>query len=444
MLFRSTTGLLELDTDITEITDPGITALLNASQAKETGDAALTAATTAAASALTVVNNLDLSTLAVTAVEAVGDGMTVVTPADVDAPTTAEIASELAGLRALVTTAAAASVLDISTLDLTDATDVNTLVTDATTALTSLTGYDTDATTTQTAFDAGIATLKTNIEAVAYNTDDATTLAALEVIVDAAETAGFISTADNAAIITAFGDDATVDADFATPATLTAALAAASTAVDTNNQINELDAIVDTLDVANALNTFSDLVDVYDAAAAANPLTLALATAEAAVETAQDDIDDLAEAVADLADATALVTEMTALQTAISDAQTAFTDNDFAAPVTLATGTNYATAADDIFLADDSVATSTIANFNLLGTDTLYIGTDFTFNDGALATDGNNAVLEVFLSEVGGNAVITMESEVFSSNSSDSEVVITLTGVAMADVTIADGFVTVA
>lgn len=414
---NATTGLLELATGITETTNPGITALLNASQAKETGDEALVDATAAAASALEVVNNLDLNTAATTAIEAVGAGMTVVTPADAQVTTdTTAVTTAATNLATAVTNAdvvvlATGGTVDAGTIVMAD-DGTATATVDSGTPITLL---QLNATTGAVEIGAGLVADAGGLVAALIAASQAKEDADADLVVSTA-----------AAALTQADLDAATTADDAADAAVTAATTA-DTAADT------------------AVTDFAALVATYTAAAAAtNPLTTALATAEAGVETAQDDIDDLAEAVADLDAATALVTEMTELQDAITAAQDAFTDNDFAAPVTLTTGTNYATAADDIFLIDDAVATSTIANFNLLGADTLYIGTDFTFNDGVLADDGDNAVLEVFLSEVAGNAVITMESEVFSSNSTDAEVVITLTGVDMADVTIANGFVTVA
>lgn len=105
-------NVLKLATDVTETTNPGVTALLSASIAKEAADAAMTSATAAEAAALSVVNNLDLSPAAVTALEAVAGAMTVVTLADGALPTQAQIATEIAGLNALLQTALADEAYD--------------------------------------------------------------------------------------------------------------------------------------------------------------------------------------------------------------------------------------------------------------------------------------------------------------------------------------------
>jgi hypothetical protein len=425
IVVNGTSGLLELATGITETTNPGITALLTASQAKETGDAELVSATSAAASALTVVNNLDLNTNAITAVEAVGDGMKVVTPADINAPTTAEIAQETAGLAGVATTTQ--STLDAAT---TADTDAGTAVADAADALdaavsgANVAELDTgEKIATGTIAVAADGTAQANLGAglvdlIVLNADGVTLEIASGLVADAG---GLVD-----ALIAASQTQEDADAAKVITASDLTDATTADTAADT------------------AVSDFAALVATYDGFATTNPLTGLLATATTGVETAQTNIDDLGEALADLTAASSLVADMTALDDAITAAETAITDAGYASPVTLVTGTNFATAEDDIFLADSSVATSAVANFNLLGSDVLYVGTDFTLNEGVLATDGDNSVLEVFLSEVGGNAVITLETSVFSSNSTDAEAAITLTGVAMADVTIADGFVTVA
>jgi hypothetical protein len=426
IVVNGTSGLLELATGITETTNPGITALLTASQAKETGDAELVSATSAAASALTVVNNLDLNTNAITAVEAVGNGMKVVTPADISAPTTAEIAQETAGLAGVATTTQ--STLDAAT---TADTDAGTAVADAADALdaavsgANVAELDTgEKIATGTIAVAADGTAQANLDAaglvdlIVLNADGVTLEIASGLVADAG---GLVD-----ALIAASQTQEDADAAKVITASDLTDATTADTAADT------------------AVSDFAALVATYDGFATTNPLTGLLATATTGVETAQTNIDDLGEALADLTAASSLVADMTALDDAITAAETAITDAGYASPVTLVTGTNFATAEDDIFLADSSVATSAVANFNLLGSDVLYVGTDFTLNEGVLATDGDNSVLEVFLSEVGGNAVITLETSVFSSNSTDAEAAITLTGVAMADVTIADGFVTVA
>ena len=72
----------------------------------------------------------------------------------------------------------------------------------------------------------------------------------------------------------------------------------------------------------------------------------------------------------------------------------------------------------------------------------LFIGTDYILNTGKLDA-GNDAVLEVFLTQSGSDTIVTMETKAFGSNSADAEVLITLTGVTVADVSLANGIITV-
>lgn len=497
-------GDLALVDGIDETTNPGVTALLNASIAFEAGQAAAAAAATAETAALEVVNNLDLNAAAVTALEAVGAGMTVVTPADVDAPTQAEIAAEVTGLAALATTAATtaaltaaaagaaaaddaaaaaavtaatttqatldAAIVADNTADAQVVTDTAAVATAATALAAAVLAADTgegDTVNTDATISPGTIVVGENggitatvegvvNQIVAMNVAGTITLAASFDAPDAnvvalvaasqakedadvdlfASTAAAVTTQNalDAAILADTAADALVVSTAATAALTDAAALAAAAAVDATAAA---DAAADVAD-------FDVLVAAYDAAAATNPLLTALTTAEGAVDTAQDDVDALADAVADLADATADVAALADLNDAITAAEDAFIDAGYEVPVTLVAGANIATADSDIFLADDSVAGASITNFSLLGDDTLFIGTDFTYNAGDIADEGVNTVLEVFLTEVAGSTVITMETELWSSNSADAENTITLTGVALADVTLADGFITVA
>jgi hypothetical protein len=100
-----------------------------------------------------------------------------------------------------------------------------------------------------------------------------------------------------------------------------------------------------------------------------------------------------------------------------------------------------ATAASDIFVA--SKADATISLFNLLGTDSLYIGSQYTLNTGKLTT-GNNAVLEAFVAQSGSDTTIKLEKTAFGSNAATPEVItITLTGVDATKVHLTNGIITV-
>lgn len=422
-------GKLVLVTNITEKTNPGVTALLNASIAKENADKAVVDATTAQTAAQKVVNDLDLTAGAKTALANVAGAMTVVKLAEGAMPTASQIQTEVTGLQALATTAQ-------TTADATNAVALRATSDAAATAVTTVT--------------TGVNALKAAISGVTFGADEATTEGAVAALTADAVTDGFISAADKTAIDTAF-NDALTDA-----ASLTAAVTAATGAADANNNINErtatataADAAADAAeaadtaaaDAAQAVTDFQNLVNLYNTAAATNPLAAALETAQTGVKTAEDAIKTLTEKVADLTNAQALVTELGKLNDAIDAAKEAFTDNDFTLPVTVSAGSNLATASSDIFVAGS--ADGSITNFGLLGDDSLYIGSDYTLNTNAEGKNGNNSVLEVFLIQDGNDTKVVLETETWSSNSTDDEVVITLVGVSVDDLKLDNGLITI-
>jgi len=197
-------------------------------------------------------------------------------------------------------------------------------------------------------------------------------------------------------------------------------------------------------DASTAVNDFEGLVTAYEnAASGSNPLAEEVVLADTAIKAAQEAIDELSETVADEVEAKALQAEMDALDTAIEDAEAVITDEGYETPVTLI-GDVTATSGDDVYLV--GTADSVITNFGLLGSDSLFIGTDFTLNADEVAGDnGDSAVLEVWLTEAGADTEVTFETSVFGSEATITETqTITLTGVALEDVTLADGIITVA
>ena len=77
--------------------------------------------------------------------------------------------------------------------------------------------------------------------------------------------------------------------------------------------------------------------------------------------------------------------------------------------------------------------------------DVISIGTDYTLNADEVAGDnGVNSVLEAWITQDGLNTVVTLETTEFSSNSAEAETTITLIGVTSTDVTLADGFMSIA
>lgn len=182
----------------------------------------------------------------------------------------------------------------------------------------------------------------------------------------------------------------------------------------------------------------SGIVTVYEADTTTKGA--ALIKAEAATEAVQDRIDALTDATEYFDAAKALVTELKGLNADLKEAQDDFTANDYTAP-TMVTGTKFATAGSDIFVFDD--VSASITSFGRSGEDVLFVGSGFTLNEGAVTT-GDNAVLEVFFTQRGNNAVITIETEAYGSDLAEGAGVhtITLNGVNIADLTFENGIIT--
>jgi hypothetical protein len=333
---------------------------------------------------------LDIDTDADDELALVGAGFTATTPADADAPTEAEIAAEIAALEAEVTTTEA-----IATATLAAQTAAET-------------AYETAEGYPVTIAADGTATI-----------NDGAVKALLEVnagVVSAA--AAYTSVSDLTSLIATV--QARLDAD------------TANTAADT------------------ALTDFNTLVTAFDTANDNNPLTDGLDALETAVTDAQADLDDWADAVANLAEAQANDDALTALQDAVTAAEDAFGDNDFGTPNDVDAVSEFGTAENDLFVA--GTTDSSIYSFNLLGDDLLYVGTDVTYNSteigaGAdqtlLADAGDVAVLEFFLEQNGADTDVIIETKAYGSETTDYTT-ITLVGVDVADLTVADGIISVA
>jgi hypothetical protein len=382
-------GLLVLATDITETTNPGIGAVLSAALAHNAAVVAQNTAEAAEAAALIEVGVLDTA----------GNDATLLTAVTGLMPVTTATYAEIKAF----------------------ATDLA----------------------------AGVATLKAAIESVTTDgTDvgDASAYTSVTTLLANAVTDGYIDGATETAITNAFGllnvdgaGDNASGATSTTTLTLADAIVDSTDALDADNLSDEFDAVVLTYtNDAASHNTAADELVAAENAIFDDNGTPDDATDDSGI---QFDIDTLAELASDAAGALATVTDLTALNTAVDDAVTVLTDMDYETPVTL-TANVAATSGNDLYLSgSDSVS---ISNFNLLGNDTLYIGADYTLNAGAVATDGDNAVLEVFIAADGNNTLISLENTVFGSNSADAETVITLTGVDVADVSLVDGAITVA
>lgn len=161
-------------------------------------------------------------------------------------------------------------------------------------------------------------------------------------------------------------------------------------------------------------------------------------TASAALEKL---ITAVEKARADAAEIASLLEEVESAEQALEDAGYAVFNLEDAA-------VEFATEGDDVFvlgsLSEDGEA-ATINDFGFEGTDVLYIGDAYTFNEGKFATDGDDTVLEFFVKQVGTNTVIQFEIDPFSSNPVvNQSFEITLVGVDAEQLSFNDGFLTIA
>ncbi|UVW28135.1 DUF4214 domain-containing protein [Massilia sp. H6] len=204
-------------------------------------------------------------------------------------------------------------------------------------------------------------------------------------------------------------------------------------------QIAEQLAIYKSTDMAK-FDELKGLVDAFYAQTAEeNPLSLALSNAEAAAKTAATNIENFTKAQAALVKAQDLVTQAKALDATVAAATKVFADNNFTIN-NLNDATEFGSSKSDIFIAGET--DSSIELFNLQGSDSVFIGSDFTLNRGALST-GDDAVLEAFVRQVGSDTVISLETSKFGSSAATAEVVvITLVGIDATTIQLNNGIIT--
>jgi hypothetical protein len=171
-------------------------------------------------------------------------------------------------------------------------------------------------------------------------------------------------------------------------------------------------------------------------------------------------VTKLNAAVAAVSTARSDTTELAALEKEVTTSKKVLTDAGYAVTALSNGAFVVATAKDDVFTlgtlkADGDKAT--INDFSFAGNDVIAIGSSYTFNAGKMATAGDDAVLEVFAVQSGANVILSFETTKFGSNVTplvnDADITavggdqlfsVTLTGVALADVSISNGFVQLA
>jgi hypothetical protein len=374
--YSAITKTLSLATLITETTNPGVTALLAATQANQAAIGAAAGATTAATLSQRVEENLDQDTAGAAALVVATGKMTVINPGVTGKATVAELDAETAGLASIVTA------LDAAVLANADP---------------------------ETTHVAAIGALNTAIGLLADGN-----AVAIAVLTATAADAGYITAADKTAI------------------DLTAAVTAdAQTALAANNatfrSADWSTAVTGTLAVYEALDNVTARADAYNTAAGDITTTTAAVAA----------FDKLLVAEAD---ALGIAAGLKAVNTGVTAANAAFAPAGHEVPEPVDVAIESATTKDDVFLA--GTIDSSILSFG--GDDVLFVGADAVLNaDTKAGANGDDAVTEVWITGTT-SAVITIETSVFGSSAATPEVVtITLTGVAAADVSYADGFVSI-
>jgi hypothetical protein len=177
----------------------------------------------------------------------------------------------------------------------------------------------------------------------------------------------------------------------------------------------------------------------YDNAANTNPLIDALNKAQAQADTSAKAITDLATAIALQNAAQNNLDRLQTLNSALDKAAQSFTNIGLGVPQVVA-GATAGTDVNDTWLSGMSDAV--ISDFSAL--DSLSFATAYALNKSTTA-GGNSAdsLLEMWLTEEGGNSLLTFESTMTGGSAlPQSTFSITLTGVALADIQLVDGFIT--
>lgn len=209
------------------------------------------------------------------------------------------------------------------------------------------------------------------------------------------------------------------------------------------------DAFNDAKAAFNDLNTAVNDFETDALAGGVNtPLTDDQLGAQADVVAAEEAITALTDALAALNAAQEVAAELADLNQAIVDAEAVFEDLGVEVPVTIE-GTVIGTAENDLYLLSDNAGT--LVNFSAQGEDSIYVGSDFNLVTlGATETItqriGDAALLEIFAKQNGSNVDLYVEQETFAGNGTTQAdiVVITLSGMNVSDLVLADGFLTVA
>lgn len=348
-------------------------------------------------------------------------------------------------------------------------------VTDATTELAA-------AKTAATAVTGGAAAIAAYDSAVAADTAATAALTA-NVAAKAAAEAGLntsVTASGSTVTYATLSDAAGVATDFTTAAQVTAYLADSSNSAATRaalttelNKVTTYGAEVVKagalgLTAADAADTLTDATTALVAIDNASTTTVvegqAYIDAQTDLATATTTLANAKTQDANVAAAKIVVDQYTALNKVAADANTAIgtfdTANTSVAITVLAganvagTGTTAAPIKDVFYFADKAVAASAASDFSITSFstgDNIVLGNGLTYNSGALST-GNNNVSEFFLVQKGADTLVVLETAAYGSASvtgtaagattaSPDAAVITLTGVTLDHVSVANGVI---
>ena len=155
----------------------------------------------------------------------------------------------------------------------------------------------------------------------------------------------------------------------------------------------------------------------------------------------QDALDALPEAIEAYEDAVAAEEAFAELTDAVLAAAADLTANDYELIDLAADDTAVASDLTDLFFTSDLEAGDEASVIGADGGDTIYIGTDFVVG----GEDDKVGVLELFMEQDGDDVIVTIETETYaySTATTADEIVITLVGVDVDDLSFANGVLTV-
>lgn len=232
--------------------------------------------------------------------------------------------------------------------------------------------------------------------------------------------------------------------DGETTAIVKAYLVTLQALVDAKNGQAEADAAESAADdlVAARVAVVQAYDNSYTTAGELDGDAAAYADALADLADAQDALDALPAALAAYEAAVDAADAFTTLTETADDSLAALEANGYAV-VTLANTDDVIASADvDLYFTTDLEADTTaeITGFGSDGADKIYVGTDLVLG----GADDKVGILEVFLDQDGDNVIVTIETETYaySTASAADEIVITLVGVDVADLSYANGVIT--